>query len=254
MTDRTRAGARSRAAFFDVDETLIAVKSMFRFLAHHLAAIGEPPSAYDETIAALRALAAGGATRDEVMRAYYRVYAGRREADLCAQGRAWFRQELSAGELFLPAGLKAFQEHRRRGDLTVLVSGSFAPCLDPLAECIGAAQVVGARLETVDGVHTGRLITPMLGEDKAVAAQAVMAAHGMDPADCGAYGDHASDLPLLLAVGHPVVVGDDPVLARHATARGWRRLPGRGGRPDATTAPEDGAGFSPARPPTGWHR
>ncbi|WP_405655839.1 HAD family hydrolase [Streptomyces sp. RK9] len=254
MTDRTRVGTRSRAAFFDVDETLISVKSMFRFLAHHFAAIGRPPSAYDELIAELRALAAEGAGRAEVMRAYYRVYAGQRAADLSAQGRAWFRREQSAGELFLPACVEAFQEHLRRGDLTVLVSGSFAPCLDPLADFLGAAQVVGARLETVEGVHTGRLVTPMLGEDKAAAAQAVMDAHGMDPAECAAYGDHSSDLPMLLTVGHPVVVGDDPVLVRYATARGWRRLPGRTGCLDATTAPEDGAGFSPARPPPGWHR
>ncbi|GAA2625899.1 hypothetical protein GCM10010411_73420 [Actinomadura fulvescens] len=75
------------------------------------------------------------------MRAYYhyRVYAGQRAVDLSAQGRAWFRQERCAGNLFLPASLEAFQEHLRRGEFTVLVSGSFAPCLDPLADCLGAA-------------------------------------------------------------------------------------------------------------------
>jgi phosphoserine phosphatase len=30
-----------------------------------------------------------------------------------------------------------------------------------------------------------------------------------------------SDLPLLLAVGHPVVVHPDPRLAREAKRRGW---------------------------------
>ncbi|MFP3964442.1 haloacid dehalogenase-like hydrolase [Actinomadura fulvescens] len=89
----------------------------------------------------MRALAAEGAGRAEVMRAYYhyRVYAGQRAVDLSAQGRAWFRQERCAGNLFLPASLEAFQEHLRRGEFTVLVSGSFAPCLDPLADCLGAA-------------------------------------------------------------------------------------------------------------------
>ena len=41
-----------------------------------------------------------------------------------------------------------------------------------------------------------------------------------------AYGDHAPDLPVLDLVGNPVVVGDGPVLARHACRKGWARLPG----------------------------
>lgn len=51
--------------------------------------------------------------------------------------------------------------------------------------------------------------------------------HGVDPAACVAYGDHASDLPMLDAVGHAVVVGDDPVLIALAAARSWDVLPGR---------------------------
>ncbi|MFB7244249.1 HAD-IB family hydrolase [Streptomyces populi] len=249
-TGRTRPGA----AFFDVDETLIAVKSMFRFLRYHLAAIGSPPAAYSAVTDELRGLVAAGASREEVMRAYYRVYAGQRAADLSATGRDWFRHELGAGDLFLPAGLRAFREHGRRGDLTVLVSGSFAPCLDPLADRLGATAVLATRLETVDGVHTGELVTLMLGRDKADATRAFLREHGIAPADCSAYGDHASDLPMLLAVGDPVVVGDDPELVRHAAARGWRRLPGREGSPSAGTTAEDGAGISPDRPRAGWHR
>ncbi|MGW3819802.1 HAD family hydrolase [Streptomyces sp. NPDC005046] len=244
----------TRAAFFDVDETLIAVKSMFRFLEYHLAAIGSPPSAYSAVIDELRGLVAAGVSREEVMRAYYRVYAGQRAADLSDQGRSWFRRERRAGDLFLPRSLRAFREHRRLGDLTVLVSGSFAPCLDPLADWLGATTVLATRLATVDGVHTGGLVRLMLGQDKADATRAVLQGHGIDPAACSAYGDHASDLPMLLAVGRPVVVGDDPELVRHAAAHGWRRLPGRDGSPAAEAAAEDGDGISPAHPQAGWHR
>jgi len=52
------------------------------------------------------------------------------------------------------------------------------------------------------------------------------AARGVDLRSSHAYGDHASDLPVLSLVGRPVVVGDDPVLAGHAALRGWTRLPG----------------------------
>ena len=44
---------------------------------------------------------------------------------------------------------------------------------------------------------------------------------GLDLAQCYAYSDSASDLPMLQAVGHPVAVNPDARLARHARANGW---------------------------------
>jgi HAD superfamily hydrolase (TIGR01490 family) len=216
-------------AFFDVDETLIAVNSMSRFLRHHLRASGGPGSAFDDALRDLRALAERGEPREAIARAYYRHYAGRDTRELADQGRAWFAAELSVGGLFLEHTVAALGDHRRRGDSVVLVSGSFPPCLDPVAERLGADAVLCARPETVGGVHTGRLDATMIGEEKAAAVRALLAERGVPGAVCHAYGDHASDLPMLLSVGHPVVVGADPVLVRHAEAGGWRRLPGAGG-------------------------
>ena len=44
---------------------------------------------------------------------------------------------------------------------------------------------------------------------------------GLDLAQCYAYSDSASDLPMLEAVGHPVAVNPDGRLARHARLHGW---------------------------------
>jgi HAD superfamily hydrolase (TIGR01490 family) len=214
------------AAFFDVDETLIAVNSMSRFLRHHFQVCGRPRSAYDDAVRGLRALAAHGASRAAVARAYYRHYAGSDDQELAAQGRGWFTAELRAGGLFLEDSVAALREHRRGGETVVLVSGSFAPCLDPIAHWLGADMVLSARPETADGIHTGRLDGTMIGEEKAAAVRALLRERGISGDRCHAYGDHTSDLPMLLAVGNPVVVGTDPVLARHAEAGGWRRLPG----------------------------
>ncbi|QDQ09674.1 HAD family hydrolase [Streptomyces spectabilis] len=214
------------AAFFDVDETLISVNSMLRFLRHHFWASHRPCSAFDEAVRGLRALAGRGAPRTAVARAYYRLYAGRDAGELAAQGRDWFAAELRSGGLFLDETVAALHAHQRRGERVVLVSGSFAPCLDPVAERLGVDAVLSARPETIDGIHTGGLATTMIGEEKAVAVRALLARLGIRGEDCHAYGDHASDLPMLLAVGHPVMVGADPVLGRHAASGTWRRLPG----------------------------
>ncbi|MHB9756198.1 HAD family hydrolase [Streptomyces sp. BYX5S] len=212
-------------AFFDVDETLISVNSMSRFLRHHVRVTGRPRPSLDEAVRGLRALAARGAPRLELTRAYYRLYAGCDARELAAQGRAWFAEEARADGLFLTATVAALRQHLRRGDRVVLVSGSFAPCLDPIAERLGAHDVLCARPESVDGVLTGGLDVAMVGEEKADAVRALLRARGVHAERCHAYGDHASDLPMLRAVGHPVVVGADPVLARCAEAHGWRRIP-----------------------------
>lgn len=212
-------------AFFDVDETLIAVQSMFSFLRYHLACAGKPGT-YEEVTDRLRTQAASGASRIDVLREYYRCYAGIKVADIVGQGAEWFEKARRASGFFLPASLAAFGEHRRRGDFTVLLSGSFSACLDPIAAWLGADLVCGTHLRTAGGIYTGDVETMMIGPRKAEATGAVMAARSLSPSVCHAYGDHSSDLPMLLTVGHPVVVGSDPVLTRHAIAGNWPRLPG----------------------------
>ncbi|MEV0522472.1 HAD family hydrolase [Streptomyces sp. NPDC050439] len=238
----TPSSAPLAAAFFDVDETLISVNSMSRFLRHHWRTAGRPRPALDEAVRGLRALAARGASRSELTRAYYRLYAGCDAQELAAQGRAWFAAEVRVGDLFLTATVAALRKHRRRGDTVVLVSGSFAPCLDPVVEWLGADELLCARPESVGGILTGKLDVAMVGEEKAAAVRALLRARGIPAARCHAYGDHASDLAMLRAVGHPVVVGADPLLIRHAEEHGWRRIP-------ASARPRSLPDWSGQRPP-----
>lgn len=210
-------------AFFDVDETLITVKSMFGFLEHHLA---DRPGAYQRAAALLRERAAAGVPREQTNREYYANFAGARVVDVAASGKRWFDREVAHGALFHTPVVRELRALRSAGWTTVLVSGSFSACLDPIADHLGADRVLGSVPLARDGFYTGEVSATVIGEGKAGAARAVMAELGAAPADCVAFGDHASDLPMLLAVGAGVVVGDDPVLLDHAARLGWRRLPG----------------------------
>jgi len=218
--------APRRAAFFDVDETLISVRSMFRFLEFHLAERGLPPVVYARIRDDLEALPAAGWTRQQAGRAYYRVYGNQKADRIAAQGERWFTGELAAGDLFVGGVFEALRRHQRRGDLTVLVSGSFPACVEPVARYVRADLVVCTRPEIVDGVYTGRADRPVVGPAKADAVRDVLARHGIKAGDCFGYADHASDLPMLRTVGHPVVVGEDPILTTIARESGWVRLPG----------------------------
>ncbi|MEU2867595.1 HAD-IB family hydrolase [Streptomyces olivoreticuli] len=207
-------------AFFDVDETLISGKSMLLFrdwwdALHPPGESGGP-----------EATALTGKDRSELNRAYYRHFAGVPAHELQTAGREWYRDFRTDPHAFVIPAVTALRRHRALGHMVVLVSGSLWPCLAPLAADLGADRIL-CTSQRVDasGVLTGEIVRPMIGEAKAEAAAALLAAAGASPEDCYAYGDHASDLPLLRSVGTAAAVGTDPVLAEHAVRERWLRLP-----------------------------
>ncbi|MFF0478731.1 HAD family hydrolase [Streptomyces sp. NPDC004284] len=221
-----RAGRpRIAAAFFDVDETLITVKSMFGFLAFHLRAQGLGPDAYDRAEKELKDLAAQGVPREETNRLYYRHFAGHQAADVAQEGRRWFARELARDGFFHPRTLHHLRAHHAEGTVISLVSGSFPACLDPIAAHVGAHRVLCTRPRIENGVYTGELDgEPVIGEGKARAVRRAQAELGIDADACVAYGDHGSDLPMLLTARRRIVVGTDPALLGHLPGSGWSRL------------------------------
>ncbi|MFD7163917.1 HAD family hydrolase [Streptomyces violascens] len=124
------------------------------------------------------------------------------------------------GRLWHPPVLAALHGHAALGHLVVLVSPASAAALEPVVQHLAP-----------DAVLCSRPRAPMIGQGKGYAARALLREHAILAARCYAYADEAADLPLLAEVGHPVVVGDDPVLLRHARRGNWRRLPAAEPRP-----------------------
>lgn len=236
------ASVRPRIAFFDVDETLLGLKSMFSFLEFHLA----DPERYRETVGALTRAARAGVPREETNRAYFRAYAGMAEAAVTASGRRWFARERERTGFFHPPVVAELRRLRDEGFRIALVSGSFRACLDPVAEHLGADRVLCSEPEVAAGRYTGEVLATVIGAGKATAALDLAQRWGARPEDCVAYGDHASDLPLLTCVGRAGIVGDDPVLAGRAARAGWTRFPAAAG---PAAAARGSAATDPARNP-----
>ncbi|MFF4957324.1 HAD family hydrolase [Streptomyces sp. NPDC001222] len=253
-SEQTSGGVRPvRIAFFDVDETLIDVKSMFSFLEFHLA----DPDRYRAAADALTRAARAGVPREETNRAYYRNYAGMERAAVAESGRRWFAGERRRAGFFHREAVGELRRLQAEGHRVALVSGSFRACLDPIAEHLGADHVLCSEPEVVAGRYTGEVLSTVIGEGKAAAARALMDRSGARPEACVAYGDHASDLPLLACVGRAGVVGDDPVLVEHADRLGWTRLPsavGSAATAQGTAAADPAlappASRAPSTPPT----
>ncbi|WP_406428073.1 HAD family hydrolase [Streptomyces sp. NBC_00147] len=206
----------TRLIFSDVDETLIRLKSMLDFLDYHFPV--EHGHRGTRRAAGVRekvtAMAAMGVPREEMNRAFYRAWAGESCAVLAASGRRWFAERSSRPDFYLAGTREVLREHRAEGAVLVLVSGSFPAVLDPIAADVGADHVVCTRLEERDGRLTGEIVgAPVIGDGKSEAVDELLRRYpGVDPADCYGYGDHVSDIPMLAAVGHPVLVGGDPAM------------------------------------------
>lgn len=213
-------------AFFDVDETLISIKSMFDFYDYFLEAVGHSPEEQKQLHDEARSLLRPGMPRAEGNRLFYRRFAGRKVAEVATIGQEWFDRHLAKGDLYHRDVLRALHKHNAAGRRTVLLSGSFSACLDPVAEHSGADLAVSTELEVRDGLYTGEVTRSMIGDGKADAARRLIAESEVDAADCYAYGDHTSDLDLLRLTGHPVVVGSHPDMIEAASAGGWARLAG----------------------------
>jgi HAD superfamily hydrolase (TIGR01490 family) len=113
------------------------------------------------------------------------------------------------------------EEHKAAGREIVIVSSSGAEVVEPIGELLGADRVVATRMVIEDGRYTGEIDFYAYGENKALAVRELATEGGYDLADCYAYSDSITDLPLLTAVGHPTAVNPDRGLRRAALEKGW---------------------------------
>ena len=88
--------------------------------------------------------------------------------------------------------------------------------VEPIGEMLGVDRVVATRMVIDDGRYTGEIDFYAYGENKAAAMREVAAEGGYDLADCYAYSDSITDLPMLSAVGHPTAVNPDRGLRKAA--------------------------------------
>lgn len=212
-------------AFFDVDGTLISLKSMISFQDYWYATVGDAPGQrvrFETEMARLRRM---GATREEMNRTYYTHFIGRPVEAVRRAAVRWFDHVLRAtDDLFHPKVVSRLLAHHADGIEPVFVSGSFPAILEPIAERLGVRHVLATDMEEKDGVYTGAIRSQTIGEGKAAIMARFLAAHGTDASGCHAYGDDLSDLPMLKAVGGPAVVRGDHRLETHARHAGWEVL------------------------------
>lgn len=213
-----------KAAFFDLDKTLIPGSSLF------LLARG----AYERDMFRVRDLLrfgwgqmmfrlAGERARNVEMsqRSTLEFVTGHKADELVAWGKE------IAEERILPRVyadiVRVIDDHKSKGALTFLVTAAPIELAGTISEALGMTGAI-ATVSEVDsaGYYTGRLVGAVMhGPAKAEAVAKVAAERGIDLAECAAYSDSVNDLPLLESVGFPHAVNPEHELRRIATTRGW---------------------------------
>ncbi|HZD22360.1 MAG TPA: HAD-IB family hydrolase [Acidimicrobiia bacterium] len=210
-------------AFFDLDKTIIAKSSTLAF-----------------TRPMFKAGLLSGSTlaKAGIAQAYYQAFGAdhhqleRVKDELSAITKGWDKEEVEAlvtetvdevvAPLVFAEALAIMEEHRGQGRRVVVVSASPEEIVRPLCRYLGIDDVIATRAAVdEDGKYTGELELYAYGPGKATAVQEMAKEQDIDLDASYAYSDSITDLPLLEAVGHPVVVNPDSELAEIAKERGW---------------------------------
>jgi HAD superfamily hydrolase (TIGR01490 family) len=121
-----------------------------------------------------------------------------------------------------PEMLARAYAHQDAGMPVYILTAASQEMADLLAHVLAFDGGLGSRSEIVDGRYTGRPSGPFnYREGKVLSMREVAEREGIDLDASFAYSDSESDLPMLRAVGHAVVVNPDADLRRIAVDEDW---------------------------------
>jgi HAD superfamily hydrolase (TIGR01490 family) len=210
-----------RVAFFDLDRTLIARNSASLWIRWEWEGGRISKRQALQAVGWVLRYNLGATEMGGVLRRTVGTLRGQVEAEMRARTLDFYQARVRA--TFRPGARPVVETHRAAGDRLVLLTSASNYLADAVRDELGFDDVVCNRFEVdADGRYTGRAHEPLcFGPGKVTLAQRYGAAHGARLEDASFYSDSRSDLPMLEAVGRPVVVHPDPRLHRVARRRGW---------------------------------
>ena len=213
-----------RAAFFDVDNTLIRGSTIY-FLGRGMYQRGyfSKKDISRFVLANLRFRLTGKENKEEIAR--YQKSAtdfigGHSVKDIEAIAQEIYDEYVSPA--IWQGTIEIAQKHLANNEEVWLVTAAPEDMAILIAERLGLTGALGSKAETKDGAYTGAMSGALLhGKEKVIAVQDLALRTGLNLADCYAYSDSHNDLPLLQCVGRPSAINPDAILGLRAMAEGW---------------------------------
>lgn len=198
-----------KAAFFDVDDTLINTKSMVDFFLFVRGILIEEQKS-TRFLEQLKAMQASGKDRASLNRHYFRAFKGVNAASLSSYGYRWFLVKAQQDRFFKQEVITKLNELATHNYKIVLVSGSFLPILAPIAKALNCHDILCTEPQVIAGELTGELIgQPCIGVTKKDRIHRFSLLNDIDLRQSWAYGDDDTDASMLESVGNSVWVDND---------------------------------------------
>jgi putative phosphoserine phosphatase/1-acylglycerol-3-phosphate O-acyltransferase len=205
-------------AYFDLDRTLIAGYSVMALAWERMRSGSVPFRRVLSSAGALLGYGLGRADYHHLLTITVRDLAGESERTLAALGERAFEQRVQ-GWIYAEARA-LIDAHRREGHHIVIVTSATRFQAAPIARGLGVEDLCCTEVEIIEGQITGKAL-PCFGVGKLAAAEHLAHQRQTDLSRAFFYSDSSDDLPLLEAVGRPVVVNPKMAMARLARSRGW---------------------------------
>lgn len=215
-----------RAAFFDLDKTVIAKSS--------LVALG--PELHARGLLHRRTLIRAGIGQlwfqrfgadekrlQKVRQMVLKITRGWDQDEVRQMVKETICQVIEP--LLYAEALELIDHHLAEGHEVFLVSSAPAEIVEPFAELLDITGAISSKaLIDENGKFTGEMVFFAQGENKAEAIREIAEKRGIDLSESYAYSDSETDVPMLEAVGHPFAVNADRTLAKYAHERQWPLL------------------------------
>jgi HAD superfamily hydrolase (TIGR01490 family) len=217
-----------KLAIFDIDGTLVRGSSE-RLFWRYLFMRGRqgPRQILAYLLFLVRYLPTGGTVTMKKNKAYL---CGLRADEVAALARDFVQTRLRR-RLFGPA-VQRLEQHLRRGDTVVLLSGTLEPIARALADELRVRHVCATLCSERHGVYLAQPPeTHPYGAAKLNLARQFAKQINASLTQATAYGDSAQDLFLLEAVGEPVAVSPDRQLLYTALTNDWEIITAGGVHP-----------------------
>jgi len=121
-----------------------------------------------------------------------------------------------------PETVRLAKDHIAEGREVWLVTAAPQELGDVISKRLGLTGAIGTKVERKNGILTGKIVgKPVHGPAKKTVIKKLAKNRHLSLRKSYAYSDSHNDLPMLTAVGHPVVVNPDKILTRFAKAADW---------------------------------
>lgn len=198
---RARENWKKTLAVFDVDETLIYVKSMFSFYQFCLMSRGGPSEGVERYAEFQRRFDRQRQIRqrNELNRLFFEEFKGWDAKQLEILAMDWFEVQINSDGFLIPEVLARLRRHQTLGHDVMLLSGSLKVIIDALAKYLKVPNVraislaideTGCVTGDIDGVQT-------IGMGKAAVLEEYVGQTRQQTRLVG-YGDHESDQAYLM--------------------------------------------------------